>query len=88
MIKNIDQVKCTGCGICIEICAMDVLRIDTDNGKGQHHNLSYPDNKNIDHNGKAYIAYPEDCMTCFNCEINCPENAIEVDYNRIIVSVI
>jgi NAD-dependent dihydropyrimidine dehydrogenase PreA subunit len=27
---------------------------------------------------KAYIAYPEDCMTCFVCEIGCPENAIFV----------
>ena len=27
---------------------------------------------------KAYIAYPEDCMTCFGCEIGCPEDAIFV----------
>ncbi|MCK6552999.1 ferredoxin family protein [Candidatus Binatia bacterium] len=24
------------------------------------------------------IAYPEDCQTCFNCEIECPEAAIDV----------
>jgi NAD-dependent dihydropyrimidine dehydrogenase PreA subunit len=27
---------------------------------------------------KAYIAYPEDCMTCFSCEIKCPYQAIDV----------
>jgi len=27
---------------------------------------------------KAYIAYPEDCMTCFVCELGCPEGAIFV----------
>ena len=28
--------------------------------------------------GKAYIAHPEDCMTCYECEVNCPSGAIEV----------
>ncbi len=27
---------------------------------------------------KAYIAYPEDCMTCFACELRCPYEAIYV----------
>jgi glutamate synthase (NADPH) small chain len=27
----------------------------------------------------AYIAYPEDCMTCFECEVKCPSKAIRVD---------
>lgn len=27
---------------------------------------------------KAYIAYPDDCMTCFLCERLCPEGAINV----------
>jgi len=27
---------------------------------------------------KAYIAYPEDCMTCFSCEITCPYEAVDV----------
>ncbi len=26
----------------------------------------------------AYIAHPEDCMTCFECEVKCPSNAIKV----------
>ncbi len=28
--------------------------------------------------GKAYIAHPEDCMTCYECEVKCPSSAIEV----------
>lgn len=28
--------------------------------------------------GKAYIAYGDDCMTCFKCERNCPTGAIFV----------
>jgi len=27
---------------------------------------------------KAYIAYPEDCMTCYTCELKCPYEAIYV----------
>ena len=28
---------------------------------------------------KARIAYPDDCMTCFACEVRCPADAIDVD---------
>lgn len=27
---------------------------------------------------RAYIAYPDDCMTCFECELECPSQAINV----------
>jgi hypothetical protein len=29
---------------------------------------------------KAYIAYKNDCMTCYNCELKCPVKAVEVAY--------
>lgn len=61
MISSIDGSKCNGCGICVEICNMDVLRQNT-------------------FDDKAYIAYLEDCMTCFECELRCPEKAIDVSY--------
>lgn len=32
----------------------------------------------LNETGKAYIAYPEDCMTCYRCELVCPEGAIYV----------
>jgi len=28
--------------------------------------------------GRAHIAYPDDCMTCFECELECPSQAITV----------
>jgi len=59
MIKSIDQDKCTGCGICADICPVDTFRIDSDKGK-------------------ASIAYPEDCLTCYLCEMQCPAGAIYV----------
>ena len=30
----------------------------------------------------VYIAHPQDCMTCFLCEIECPEGAIYVGPER------
>lgn len=29
-----------------------------------------------------YIAYPDDCMCCFLCEMECPVNAITVTGRR------
>lgn len=35
MIKPIDQEKCIGCGLCVECCPMDVIRMDPDTGKAR-----------------------------------------------------
>jgi len=59
MISEIDVGKCTGCGLCVEFCPMDVLRLDA--------------------SSKAYIAYPQSCMTCYNCELECPAQAVNVN---------
>lgn len=32
---------------------------------------------------KAAIRYPEDCMTCYSCERDCPEGAIYVGPERV-----
>jgi len=38
-VKKLDQAKCTGCGICVAACPMDVLRIDKDTSKAR---VAYP----------------------------------------------
>ena len=58
MIESIDQSKCIGCGICVNKCPLDTIRLDS--------------------NEKAYIAYADDCMTCFLCERLCSQGAIFV----------
>ena len=32
----------------------------------------------LDEDGKAFIAYPDDCMTCYLCERFCPSGAISM----------
>jgi NAD-dependent dihydropyrimidine dehydrogenase PreA subunit len=59
MITGIDETKCNGCGLCVDLCPLDTLRMD-EGGE------------------KATIKYPEDCMTCYTCELKCPSGAIFV----------
>ena len=54
-IESIDAELCNGCGICVQICPMDVIRMDDE---------------------KAVIRYPEDCMLCEFCALDCPVQAI------------
>jgi NAD-dependent dihydropyrimidine dehydrogenase PreA subunit len=30
-------------------------------------------------NKKAFIKYPGDCMTCFCCELDCPQGAVSIN---------
>lgn len=39
-IRNFYREKCTGCGICVACCPMDVLRIDEADGKAV---VKYPE---------------------------------------------
>jgi NAD-dependent dihydropyrimidine dehydrogenase PreA subunit len=58
-IERIDSDLCNGCGICINSCPVDVIRMD-------------------EKRKKAVIQYPEDCMLCGWCFIDCPKNAVYV----------
>ena len=78
MIEKVDQERCTGCGLCVEICPMDVLRMKTD-----FNIISQPEKKKPSPQFKAVIAYFEDCMTCFTCELSCPAGAIDVDFTPL-----
>lgn len=63
-IHSINEELCTGCGICVASCPMDVIRMDQVMGK-------------------AVVKYVKDCMVCFNCERDCPEEgAIYVSPER------
>jgi NAD-dependent dihydropyrimidine dehydrogenase PreA subunit len=62
-IERIDPELCNGCGICIDSCTLDVIRMD-------------------EASQKAVIMYPEECMCCDYCELDCPQNAIYVSPER------
>ncbi|MFH1775321.1 MAG: ferredoxin family protein [Chloroflexota bacterium] len=64
MIYQIDWEGCNGCGVCSDICPMDVFIMD-------------------EATQKAVIRYPEECMTCFECERECDTGAIEVSPFRV-----
>ena len=38
-VKKIDEELCTGCGICFDICPMDVFRMDEEKEKAY---IAYP----------------------------------------------
>lgn len=58
MIETLDQDLCDRCGVCMDVCPMDVFRREE--------------------TGAFRIVYKDDCMTCFNCELECPMVAIHV----------
>jgi len=61
---EIDRELCTGCGICIEFCPVDVLGESDD--LNQYDNY-FPEVKDIDK-----------CIECRRCELYCPDFAIHV----------
>ncbi|MEA1969033.1 MAG: ferredoxin family protein [Thermodesulfobacteriota bacterium] len=60
----IDDERCKGCGLCIDVCPKKVLEIsDKVSPKGY-----FP----------AFQARPEDCIHCTLCCIMCPDVAITI----------
>ncbi len=56
---RIDTTACTACGTCVELCPVDVLRLDPERGV-------------------STALYPDDCIWCFRCELECPAACIRV----------
>lgn len=71
MIEAIDLNKCTGCGVCDEVCPADVIHMETvavhNEITGLHREKWLP-----------AIKYRQHCVTCFNCELFCPEDIVDV----------
>ncbi|NLA59527.1 MAG: 4Fe-4S dicluster domain-containing protein [Firmicutes bacterium] len=64
----IDGRICKGCGLCVYYCPRDVFVMGkTLNEKG----FTLPE-----------VGFPERCVECKMCEINCPDLAIYVSRSR------
>ena len=55
---------CKGCYLCVSVCPREVLAIDSERWNGSFHAI--------------YARQPERCTACRNCELFCPDLAIEV----------
>ncbi len=59
MSLKVIEVRCKGCGICVEFCPKKVLGVNE-----------------IE---KIQVNKPEDCISCGQCELRCPDYAIFVE---------
>lgn len=59
---HIIENRCKGCGLCVEYCPRDVLKMsEAFNRRGYH---------------PPFVAEPTACVSCHYCEEVCPEFAI------------
>ena len=63
----INEERCKGCGLCVNVCPKNVLEISNEvNAKGY-----FP----------ALQARPQDCVACSTCCVMCPDVAITITEN-------
>ncbi len=61
----IDKEVCKGCGLCLYFCPKGIFEISRQRNKKGYNFIE--------------AKYPEKCILCKNCEINCPDLAIYVE---------
>lgn len=71
MIETIQLDKCTGCGICDKVCPADVIHMEVINVPTGVPGM-------LEEKLLPTIKFREHCITCFNCEIFCPELIVDV----------
>lgn len=71
MIETINLPLCTGCGICDIVCPADVIHMEEVALPGEVEGLKQ-------HKLLPVIKFREHCITCFSCEIFCPEKIVDV----------
>ena len=60
---DINEEKCKGCGLCIEVCPTHTLQLSPNvNSKGYHFSTEVTDT----------------CIACTNCAVICPDGVITV----------
>ena len=83
VIKKIDYRRCNSCSYPPDE-SMNTLAIDpalpSARKRGNCTEVCPMDVLRMDEfMRRPVIRYPEDCMTCYNCELACPRGAITVD---------
>jgi Pyruvate/2-oxoacid:ferredoxin oxidoreductase delta subunit len=75
VIEHIEIEKCTGCGICDWVCPADVIHMEPAPAPSPILGLiaGLTEERLL-----PVIRYREHCITCFNCEIYCPERIVDV----------
>jgi Pyruvate/2-oxoacid:ferredoxin oxidoreductase delta subunit len=71
MIEHIEIEKCTGCGICDAVCPADVIHMEPPAEAPEIAGLRSTKLLPV-------IRFREHCITCFSCEIFCPERIVDV----------
>ncbi len=60
----INQELCVKCGLCAQICPLDVIKVE----------------KNVQNEKQIVVKYPDECWHCRACAIDCPKQAIKLRY--------